>query len=107
MESLIKKNESTKRWYPQSVDDYKQSIKIPCDTDENKRLNSNFAYSMQYIEYIEKQLDELKLSKVLLTMLYKSYIITGMGIVELLFVYILKSTGNWNQTVQTCQPHHL
>jgi hypothetical protein len=98
MESLIKKNESTKRWYPQSVDDYKQSIKIPCDTDENKRLNSNFAYSMQYIEYIEKQLDELKLSKVLLTMLYKSYIITGMGIVELLFVYILKSTGNWNQT---------
>lgn len=98
MESLIVKNEAKNRWYPQSVDDYKQSIKIPYDTDENKRLNSNFAYSMQYLEYIEKQLAELNLSNVLLTMLYKSYIITGMGIVELLFVYILKSTGNWNQT---------
>lgn len=98
MKTLIAQNEAQNRWYPKSVDTYKLSIKIPYDTDENKRLNSNFAYSMQYIEYIEKQLHELRLSNVLLTMLYKSYIITSMGIVELLFVYILKSTGNWNQT---------
>lgn len=98
METLIAKNEASKRWYPQSVETYKSGIKIPLNTAENKRLNSNFAYSMQYIEYIEKQLDELKLSEVLTTMLYKSYIITGMGIVELLFVYLLKSTGNWNKS---------
>ena len=98
METLIVKNEARSRWYPQSVEAYKGSIKIPYNSAENKRLNSNFAYNMQYIEYIEKQLDELKLSDVLLTMLYKSYIITGMGIIELLFVYLLKSTGNWNKT---------
>ena len=98
METLIAKNEARNRWYPQSVESYKMSIKIPYDTQENKRLNSNFAYSMQYIEYIEKQIKELKLSEVLLTMLYKSYIITGMGITEMLFVYLLKSTGNWNKT---------
>jgi hypothetical protein len=58
---------------------------------------------MQYLEYIEKQLDELSLSNVLTTMLYKSYIITGMGIIELLFVFILKQTGNWNKsTLQEC-----
>lgn len=98
METLIAKNEASNRWYPQSVETYKSSIKISLNTAENKRLNSNFAYSMQYIEYIEKQLGELKLSEVLITMLYKSYIVTGMGIIELLFVYLLKSTGNWNKS---------
>ena len=52
METLIAKNKVKNRWYPQSIDTYKQSIKIPYDTDENKRLNSNFAYSMQYLSLI-------------------------------------------------------
>lgn len=98
METLITKNGAKNRWYPKSVETYKAGIKIPYNTPENQRLNSNFAYSMQYIEYLEKQLDELTLSEVLLTMIYKSYIITGMGIIELLFVYLLHSTGNWNKS---------
>ena len=98
METLLKKNKDLNRWYPQSIDNYKRSIKIPNNTPENKLLNSNFSYSMQYIEYIEKQIDELNLSSVLITMLYKNYIITGMSIIELLFVYLLKSNGFWNQT---------
>ena len=53
---------------------------------------------MQYLQYIEKQLGELELSSVIITMLYKNYIITGMGIVEMLFTYILKTTNNWNTT---------
>lgn len=98
MESLIRKNDSSNRWYPQSVECYKSSVKIPKSNPEYQRMNSNFAYSMQYIEYLEKQIEELRLSDVLLTMLYKSYIITGMGIIEMLFVYILKENNYWNQT---------
>ncbi len=98
MESLLLKNDGVERWYPQSVDFYKSSIKILNYSPENQRLRSNFAYSMQYIEYLEKQLGELKLSTVLITMLYKTYIITGMGIIELLFVYLLKHNELWNQT---------
>lgn len=98
METLLIKNDAPKRWYPQSVESYKSSISIPYTSDEYRRLNSNFAYSMQYIEYIEKQLDELKLSDVIATMLYKSYIITGMGIIEMLFVYLLKKAELWNTT---------
>lgn len=98
METLITKNDARQRWYPQSIDTYKMGIKIPYDTPENRRLNSNFAYSMQYIEYLEKQLAELSLSEVVKKMVYKSYIITGMGIVELLLVYRLRSTGHWNTT---------
>lgn len=98
METLIIKNKAPKHWYPTSVDQYKASIKISNQTPDEKRMCSNFAYSMQYIEYIEKQLNELNLSSILITMLYKSYIITGMSIIELLFVYLLKSKGFWNQT---------
>lgn len=98
METLILKNKDVNRWYPTSVNTYKASIKISNSTPDEQRMCSNFAYSMQYIEYIEKQLNELKLSSVLITMLYKSYIITGMGIIELLFVYLLKNKGFWNQT---------
>lgn len=88
IETLIKKNDVTgkDRWYPQAVELYKASIKMDENTDEIKRMRSNFAYSMQYLEYIEKQIDELKLSSVLISMLYKTYIITGVGIIELLFV---------------------
>lgn len=98
MESLLIKSDARKRWYPQPIETYKMSNKIPYDTPENRRLNSNFAYSMQYIEYLEKQLAEFTLSEVLKKMVYKSYIITGMGIVELLLVYLLRSTGHWNTT---------
>ena len=98
METLIIKNDVRQRWYPQPIDTYKMGIKIPNDTPENRRLLSNFAYSMQYVEYLEKQLAELSLSEVLKKMVFKSYIITGMGIIELLLFYCLRSTGNWNTT---------
>ncbi len=98
METLIEKNNVKNRWYPQPVSKYKNAIRIPNDSDQNRRLNSNFSYSMQYIEFLEKQINELKLSEVLLTMLYKSYIITGMSIIELLFVYLLQSKKQWNMT---------
>lgn len=98
METLLKKNNCKARWYPYSVDEFKCSILIPNDSEDNRRYNSNFAYSMQYLQYIEKQLSELELSSVIITMLYKNYIITGMGIVEMLFTYILKTTNNWKIT---------
>lgn len=97
-ETLISSNQypTSERWYPKPVDQYKASINIIGNDDEAKRLRSNFAYSMQYIEYIEKQIDELKLSDVMLTMLYKSYIITSMSIIEALLVNLLHRTNNWN-----------
>jgi hypothetical protein len=50
IETLIMKNKikTSERWYPQPVEIYKAGIKIPHDSTLNKRLLSNFAYSMQY-----------------------------------------------------------
>lgn len=100
-ETLIKSGQykTADRWYPDPVEYYKRAINVTGDVDDCKRLRSNFAYSMQYIEYIEKQLNELKLSDVIITMLYKSYIITSMSIIEALFVNLLHRTGHWNTTI--------
>ena len=70
MKTLLIKNTINQHWYPQPVAIYKKSIKIPANIPENYRFISNFAYSMQYIEYLEKQIDESKLSKVLKKMVY-------------------------------------
>lgn len=98
MLTLLKEKEieKTKKWYPTSVSKYMDSIIIESTFPDKSLFKKNFAYNMQYIEYLNKQLNDLKLSSVLQTMLYKSYIITSMGIIELLFCYLLKSTGNWN-----------
>ena len=85
-----------KRWYPQPIDWYKDNLKILSSNAENERIICNFAYNMQYIEFIEKELEDLKLSSVILTMLYKTYIVTSMGIIESLFSYLLKEKGCWN-----------
>ena len=62
--TLIESNgfkSSSDRWYPHKIDNYKASLKIWGDSDDVLRIKSNFAYSMQYIQYLEKQLNELKL----------------------------------------------
>jgi hypothetical protein len=101
METLIRRKRHPHRWYPYGIDSYKASIRVPSDTALNKRIRSNFAYSMQWIEYLEKQLSELKLSSVVEKMLYKSYIVTGMGIIESLFVFILRLNNKWKQSEWT------
>ena len=97
-ETLLEINHSTNRWYPQSITTYRNSIKLRGYYEVTYPLKSNFAYSMQYIEYLEKQISELTLSDVILTMLYKSYIITAMSIIEGLFVNLLHDKQMWNTT---------
>lgn len=63
--------------------------------ENSQALKSNLAYNMQYLEFLEKEMEELKISDVLYTMLIKTYVITGMSILEGLFVNIVKSNGWW------------
>ena len=95
-ETLVGINHCTKRWYPQSIATYRNAIKLYGDYSNTYPLYSNFAYSMQYIEYLEKQISELNLSDVIITMVYKSYIITAMSIIEELFVNIIHNNNRWN-----------
>lgn len=95
MKSLIAEFKCKNRWYPQPVSKYKDNLKIPLNSSCNERIICNYAYNMQYIEFIEKELSDLNLSTVISTMLYKTYIITAMGIIESLFSCLLKEQGYW------------
>lgn len=91
--TLIKESNCKNRWYPTPIHAYQSSIKLG-----SIKETKNFAYSMQHIEYLELQFQELILSEVIYKMNIKSYIITGMGIIEMILTNLLKNSGNWNKT---------
>lgn len=100
LESLIAKHKCScaQRWYPTSVDTYKGSFEIDKDIPQSFALLSNLAYSMQYIEFLEKEFTELTVSSVIYTMLVKTYVITGMSVLEGLFSNIIKSHHWWKMS---------
>lgn len=101
IETLIKGKypRAEDRWYPYSIDGYKAVFnKMDMTVANSHALKSNLSYSMQYLEYLEKQLSELELSSVLYAMTVKSYVITGMSILEGLFSNIVRSKGWWKMS---------
>ena len=95
-DTLIKGNATRSydtKWYPQSVSDYKKVFKI----ENNEALLKNIAYNMQYLEFLEKELEELDPSTVLKRMLTKTYVITSASIIEGLFLNLVQTKG-WNES---------
>ena len=89
IESLIKsKNIDNSRWYPISIDFYRNDVSQGILKDLGLQYRSNIAYSLQYLEYLELQLKELNLSSVIISMIFKNFIIVAASIVEIIF-YIL------------------
>lgn len=86
------------RWYPTAVDTYRYAFKIDTRIENSGALRKNLAYSMQYLEFLEKEFYELNVSSVIYVMLVKTYVITGMSILEGLFSNIIKSNGWWKKT---------
>lgn len=98
IKSLLKERK-TNRWYPKSVEKFRTMLSlIPESANNGYSTSKNIAYNLQYLEYLQKQLDEFVISDVLEKMLVKNYIIVAMGIIEGLMAYLLKSTGNWAQS---------
>ncbi|SHM92245.1 hypothetical protein SAMN02746066_03902 [Anaerosporobacter mobilis DSM 15930] len=85
------------RWHPTAVPCFESILKEGLLSDMPKSLRKNIAYSLQYMQYLELQLDELNLHNVIITMIYKNYIITGTSIIEGIFCYLLKSSDLWKQ----------
>ena len=89
---------ASERWYPGSVEYYRRAFKIDTSIENSRALLSNLAYSMQYLEFLEKEIAELKLSNVIYVMLVKTYVVTGMSVLEGLFTNIIKASGWWKKT---------
>lgn len=83
------------RWYPIPIQTYANAFKLSGAYDETVALRKNLAYSMQYLEFLEKQLAELDLSSVIYVMVVKTYVITAMSVLEGIFTNIIKARGWW------------
>ena len=79
----------TEKWYPIDVNRYRNALNIS-DTDiETSYMHKNISYSIQYLEFLQKQINELELSSVLHRILNKNFIITGVAILEAIFKYLI------------------
>lgn len=99
-ETLLKKNDIRyeDRWAPHFVDPFKVIVSQGILSGIPNNIRNNIAYNMQYLQYLQLQLEELKLHNVIGTLLYKTYIITAMSIIEAIFYQALKNGGKWTMT---------
>ncbi|MDE7412960.1 MAG: hypothetical protein K2N05_04100 [Muribaculaceae bacterium] len=94
IESLIaSKNIDTSRWYPISVDEYRNDVSQGIFASLDRHFRSNIAYSLQYLEYLELQMRELNVSSVIRAMLFKNFIIIAASIIEIAFYHLAKVNG--------------
>jgi hypothetical protein len=94
MESLLRsKNIGQYRWYPISINDYRNDLNHGAFESLNSYYRSNMAYNLQYLEFLELQLRELKLSSVITTMTIKNFIVVAASIIEIAFYHLAKHAG--------------
>lgn len=90
----------TEKWYPIDVNRYRNALNIS-DTDiETSYMHKNISYSIQYLEFLQKQINELELSSVLHRILNKNFIITGVAILEAIFEYLVSINNLENKKNQ-------
>ena len=95
-ETLITKNGFDRyddRWSPRGAKTYEEYFSQGEFSDTDKKLRKNIVYSLQYLEYLQLQLSELTLHNIVQQQVYKSYIITSMGIIEGVFYYLIKKNN--------------
>jgi len=90
-----------KRWYPTSVSRLDELLKTriyrSTHIPNGYAIRKNLCYGIQYLQYVVASLEQLSLSEVLLTQSYKTFIVTGIGIIEGILFYLVKE-GNHQRT---------
>lgn len=100
-ESILEKNNDVKyedRWHPTFVSCFENDLHCGSFQGMSKELRKNIAYSLQYLQYIQLQMEEVHLHEIIATHLLKTYIITAMGIIEGVFFHLLKTNGYQKKT---------
>lgn len=105
METMVRKNNivSADRWSPFPVSVFVKQLKSGTLSNMKEAQVRNIAYSLQYLQFIELELKELKLHTVIAKHLFKTFIITAMSIIEVIFDYIVQMNGKqdtkeWQET---------
>ncbi len=101
---MLKKINEEGKWTPNSVGNLhvhlSQLLKPHADINNPKRngMLSNLAYSLQYLEFLNRTIEDIKLTEVLRKQSIKMFVIVGTSIIESLFYYILVENGRAAKT---------
>jgi hypothetical protein len=100
--TLARKNEVLPKWCPVSIDKLDgllgKLIQRGSGYVNVYALRRNIAYNLQYIEFLDKCLSDLKLTGVLTNQIYKNFICVGCGIIESLLEFLLVKSGHHKMT---------
>jgi hypothetical protein len=88
---------SRTKWYPIPVDTWRRTIRSFSFRGEpiisEPKVVSNLSYNLQYMEYIQQCLIELRLSEVLERQSIKSYVIVTVSVIECLLHHLNRLNG--------------
>lgn len=94
---LSRTDSADPKWYPVAIHKIDELLSKVIYSGRGYRhtyaLRRNIAYNLQYIEYLDRTVQDLKLSEVLVTQTWKTLVITGSGVVECLLNYLLIARG--------------
>lgn len=90
-------------WSPTLIDTWRRLLRRGVADDGTLRHRyafvSNIGYNLQYLQFLDYQRADVPLHATVYTQTLKSFVITGMGVVEAVCWYVLKKHG-WNKTEQ-------
>jgi len=99
---LVKTSESGEKWCPTPIHNLEsllqKQIKQGSGFSHVHALRKNIAYNLQYLEFIHRCLEDLKLTSVIITQNTKIFIIVGCGIIESLLTFLLIKKGMYSKT---------
>lgn len=96
LESFLEKNANIKyseRWHPTTISPFENILSQGAYVGMNKELRKNIVYSLQYLQFLQMELDEIHWHSSLKKQVIKTYVITAMGIVEGVFHHLIVSKG--------------
>lgn len=103
---LVRADEDESAWYPVSIRKLDHLLKKVVRRDRGYShpyaLRKNIAYNLQYIQFVDRYVQDLKLSSVLQKQSWKAFIVVGSGIIEsllhfLLVAHALDNTTEWDR----------
>lgn len=101
MEELVRKSEDAPKPYPVSIASLEvllgKAINGPVECVHTGAIKKNIAYNLQYLEYLDRCLLDLKLSSPIKKQLYKTFILFGCSIVECLIFFLLIKKGHYRK----------
>ena len=103
MTDILTLKHEKKTWYPASISslDHHLSFLISgndfFDSSEAYPIQKNISYSLQYIEFLYRVLNDISLSSVLWTQNIKSFVVHGAAVLEAIFNFLVVSKGYGNR----------